>query len=125
MSSPRRSRGPGTGPPRRRAERLLAAVNARGRFGGESVGSRYGARQALSQGFGHCWDKSDVFVCLCRAAGVPARQVGGWVRGVEGHVWAEVLLEGEGWLAVDATTTWLGVSADYVPLWVSEDGRIP
>ncbi len=109
---------------RRRVEDLVAWIHANVHYGGGDVGSRYGVEKVVAQGFGHCWDQSDVFVTLCRAAGIPTRQVGGWLTGGEGHVWAEVVVE-EGLLAVDPGTTWLGVSADYVPLWVSEDGRIP
>lgn len=111
--------------PRERVERVLAWVHGHVKYGGEVVGSRYGVLKVLKQGFGHCWDQSDVFVTLCRAAGVPAREVGGWLLRVGGHVWAEVRLGDEGDLAVDPGTTWLGVSSDYVRLWVSDDGRTP
>jgi hypothetical protein len=114
---------------RDRAERVLAWVHAHVRYGGDVVGSRYGTTKVMAQGFGRCWDQSDVFVTLCRAADVPARQVGGWLKGGEGHVWAEIVVgEKDGWsevLAVDPGTTWLGVSEDYVRLWTSDDGRIP
>jgi len=112
-----------------RAERVLAWVHAHVRYGGDVVGSRYGTTKVIAQGFGRCWDQSDVFVTLCRAAGVPARQVGGWLRGGEGHVWAEIDV-GEApdhhlAFSVDPGTTWLGVSEDYVQVWESSDGRIP
>lgn len=110
---------------RDRVDRLLAWVHAHVTYGGDVVGSRYGALKVLAQGQGRCWDQSDVFVTLCRAAGVPARQVGGWLLRGEGHVWAEVRLGEEGDLAVDPGTTWLGVSSDYVRLWASDDGRTP
>jgi transglutaminase-like putative cysteine protease len=109
-------------------ERLLAIlrhVGAEVRYGGET-GSRYGVLKVIAQGYGHCWDKSDLLVTLCRAAGLPARQVAGWVPALEaGHVWAEVYVEGEGWWPVDATTTWLGISEDYLPLFLTEDGEMP
>lgn len=94
------------------------------RFAGDVTGSRYGVAQVLKQGYGHCWDFSDCFVTLCRAAGVPSRQVLGWLHGVSGHVWAEVLVEGRGWLAVDPTA---GRPCDcrHIPLVVTEDGRMP
>jgi transglutaminase-like putative cysteine protease len=110
---------------RERIETILAWTRAHVRFGGPDTGSRYGVAKVLDQGFGHCWDVSDVFITLCRTARIPARQVGGWLRGVDGHVWAEVWIEGEGWLEVDPGTSWLGVSEDYVPLWASDDGRAP
>jgi hypothetical protein len=113
----------------RRVEDILGWVHAHVRYGGEEMGSRYGTVKVIAQGFGHCWDQSDVFVTLCRAAGIPARQVGGWLSGGEGHVWAEVLVgedrDGGVVLPVDPGTTWLGVSEEYVRLWTSADGRIP
>lgn len=91
------------------------------RYGGEVVGSRYGVEQTISQKYGRCWDYSDVFVTLCRASGVPSRQVLGWLDGVSGHVWAEVYVEGEGWRAVDPT----GVppcGSHYIPYFGGADG---
>jgi hypothetical protein len=109
---------------RRRVEDVLDWIHSNVRYGGDEVGSRYGVEKTLAQGFGHCWDQSDVFVTLCRAAGIPARQVGGWLKGGEGHVWAEVVVE-DGLLSVDPGTTWVGVSVDYLRLWISDDGFIP
>ena len=99
--------------------------NSNIRFGGEVTGSRYGAAKVLEQGFGHCWDFSDVFITLCRARGVPARQVGGWVFGGEGHVWAEVLLDGK-WEQVDPTGGgFIRCTPYHLAIAVSEDGRMP
>jgi hypothetical protein len=71
-------------------------------FGG-ITGSRWGVKKVLQQRFGQCWDFSDCFVTLCRAARIPCRQVAGWLFGGSGHVWAEVLVEGRGWQQVDST----------------------
>ncbi len=92
------------------------------RFGGPELGSRYGTLQVLEQKFGHCWDYSDVFITLCRAAEVPARQVVGWLHQGPGHVWAEVILD-DAWHGFDPTSG-LGCGSDYVPLAVSNDGRL-
>ncbi len=92
-------------------------------FGGET-GSRVGVPRVLDERRGHCWDFSDLFISLCRACGLPARQVGGWLVGRSGHVWAEVYLAGEGWIGVDPTAA-ARCDTEYVPLWVSEDGMIP
>src|SRR5581483_8340934 len=52
------------------------------------TGSRYGVAKVIAQRFGHCWDKSDVLVTLCRSVGIPAREVQGWLmQGTGGHVW--------------------------------------
>ncbi|MFK7821308.1 MAG: transglutaminase family protein [Planctomycetaceae bacterium] len=118
-----------TGSAKTRRQKLRAILSWFGsnrniRFGGDITGSRYGVKKVLEQKFGHCWDYSDVFVTLCRAAGVPSRQVFGWLYGSEGHVWAEVLIDGEGWKHVDPTTA-AGCGSDYLPFASSEDGEIP
>ena len=65
---------------------------------------------------GFCEHYSSAFVFLMRAAGVPARVVTGYqggeinpvdgvmtVRQSDAHAWAEVWLEGRGWIRVDPT----------------------
>jgi transglutaminase-like putative cysteine protease len=65
---------------------------------------------------GYCEHFSSAFVVLMRAAGIPARVVtgyqGGWwnvagsyllVRQSDAHAWAEVWLQGRGWVRVDPT----------------------
>jgi transglutaminase-like putative cysteine protease len=58
---------------------------------------------------GKCTDISSVFVALCRAAGVPAREVFSVRLGKDSevditthqHCWAEFFLPGYGWVSVD------------------------
>ncbi len=58
---------------------------------------------------GKCTDIHSVFVALCRAAGVPAREIFGVRQGRKGvvdvtkwqHCWAEFFLPGYGWVPVD------------------------
>ncbi len=65
---------------------------------------------------GFCEHYASTFVFLMRAAGVPARVVTGYqggelnplgnyfiVRGRDAHAWAEVWLDGQGWVRVDPT----------------------
>lgn len=65
---------------------------------------------------GYCEHFSSAFVFLMRAAGVPARVVTGYaggyrnpvgdywiVRNSDAHAWAEVWLDGRGWVRVDPT----------------------
>ena len=94
------------------------------KFGGSVTGSRYGVPQVLEQGYGHCWDFSDVFVTLCRASGIPARQVLGWLHEDCGHVWAEVLVDDRGWRQVDPTAG-MDCGSDYLPLITTVDGDVP
>lgn len=95
------------------------------KYGGDVVGSRYGTLQVLQQGFGHCWDFADVFITLCRASGIPCRQVAGWWYGGQtGHVWAEVLVEGKGWQQVDPIAG-MACGSDYIAYLTTEDGEMP
>ena len=58
---------------------------------------------------GKCTDIHSVFVALCRAAGVPAREIFGIRQGKNDvvditkwqHCWAEFFLPGYGWVPVD------------------------
>ncbi|NMB36314.1 MAG: transglutaminase domain-containing protein [Firmicutes bacterium] len=80
-----------------------------------------GALSALQNRAGVCEDYAALFVALCRAAGVPARQVNGYtdpegcglawklapaetlsLKGCR-HSWAEFYLDGSGWLPADPT----------------------
>jgi transglutaminase-like putative cysteine protease len=65
---------------------------------------------------GFCEHYASAFVWMMRAAGVPARVVGGYqggefngeyfvVRQSDAHAWAEIWVEGEGWLRVDPTAS--------------------
>ncbi|MBD8524790.1 transglutaminase TgpA family protein [Pseudomarimonas arenosa] len=66
---------------------------------------------------GYCEHFSSAFVVLMRAAGIPARVVTGYqggfvnplgnylvIRNSDAHAWAEVWLEGRGWVRVDPTS---------------------
>lgn len=90
------------------------------------TGSRWGTRKVFEQKFGHCWDFSDCFITLARAAGVPSRQVAGWFYGSSGHVWAEFYHEGKGWQQVDPTSGGKLMCGIYhIPYFTSEDGEMP
>ncbi|WP_265281759.1 transglutaminase-like domain-containing protein [Verminephrobacter aporrectodeae] len=87
-----------------------------------------GALQALLTSQGDCTEYADLVVALCRALGIPARMVGGYV--VDGdavvlpqdyHNWAEVFWDGQ-WQVVDAQKgDWLGASAHYVVFRIYRD----
>jgi len=83
-------------------------------------------KKVLEQGYGHCWDSADCFVTFCRAVGIPARQIGGWLYGSCGHGWAEVLLEGRGWQQVDPTGGGkIACGIYHIPYFTTENGEMP
>ena len=66
------------------------------------------ASQALGAGAGVCQDHAHVFVSCCRALGVPARYVSGYLctdgvgdANMASHAWAEAWVDGAGWLSFD------------------------
>ncbi len=87
------------------------------------VGSRYGALTVLKQHYGRCWDYSDLFITMARIAGLPARQVFGWLFESEGHVWCDVVVDGH-WQMVDPTTG-TECGSEYLPFCVSASGEFP
>jgi transglutaminase-like putative cysteine protease len=71
---------------------------------------RYGAVQTLELGRGVCEDITDLYIALCRAAGIPAVEVVGFAYSEDGvqsqgnrHAWVEVFIPGYGWMDVDPT----------------------
>ncbi|WP_338616010.1 transglutaminase family protein [Pigmentiphaga sp. CHJ604] len=65
------------------------------------------AAEALALGQGVCQDHAHLFIACCRAQGVPARYVSGYidpgdVPHAASHAWADVWLDG-GWVSVDVT----------------------
>lgn len=114
----------GKTPPWDKLVALHGWVNQTIKYGGPQ-GARIGTLAVLKRRVGRCWDLSDLLVTLARAAGLPARQVAGWLASGPGHIWAEVYLPGTGWLGVDATAPWVGVSGDYIPLMITTDGHMP
>lgn len=85
-----------------------------------SVSDRRGALHALNSGRGSCQDFADLYVALCRAAGIPARLIYGIRYNTEEHgaltgrrnvadkhhVWTEVYLESYQWVPVEPTYTY-------------------
>ncbi len=66
------------------------------------------AAAALERGRGVCQDHAHVFIAACRALGIPARYVSGylWSGGDDAahdasHAWAEAHIDGLGWMGFD------------------------
>jgi transglutaminase-like putative cysteine protease len=63
----------------------------------------------LSLGRGVCQDFAHLWLGLCRALGIPARYVSGYIwnrddrRAQASHAWGEAWVPGQGWLAYDPT----------------------
>lgn len=90
-----------------RLHELMRAVHERVPY---TVGATYtqtSAATALKLGRGVCQDHAHVFISAARAMGLPARYVNGYfVTGEDNpaeahHAWAEVWIEGLGWLGFD------------------------
>lgn len=104
------------------AEAVRTAVNYRP--GATTVADT--AVTALQRGEGVCQDQAHVFLACCRAAGVPARYVSGYLLAGDGtdvasHAWVDVWQESAaGWLGIDVTHASL-VGADHCRLAVGRD----
>ena len=67
------------------------------------------AEDALASGRGVCQDHAHVFIAAARRIGFPARYVGGYLLMADriaqeaGHAWAEVHVEGLGWVGFDVS----------------------
>ena len=66
------------------------------------------AAQALALGNGVCQDHAHLMLACCRARGIPARYVSGYIEpgDVEhgaSHAWVDVWLDGKGWISIDVT----------------------
>ncbi len=66
--------------------------------------------EALEQGSGVCQDHAHIFCAVCRALGIPARYISGYVTHGMGydaqaasHAWAEAFIEDLGWVGFDPT----------------------
>jgi transglutaminase-like putative cysteine protease len=77
---------------------------------------------------GVCQDFAHLLIGLCRSLGLPARYVSGYLYDaklrpgaiVASHAWAEVFLEGRGWLGLDPTHG-RATGPDYVRVAVGRD----
>jgi transglutaminase-like putative cysteine protease len=99
----------GGGDLRTRLYGLAAGVYRAVRYMPGTTSVEDSAAQVFERGQGVCQDQAHVFVACCRAAGIPARYVSGYLCGVDGgesasHAWVDAWLEeGRGWLSIDVT----------------------
>jgi transglutaminase-like putative cysteine protease len=91
-----------------RMHALMAAVNEGVEYIVGVTDAHTSAADALREGRGVCQDHAHIFISAARVLGVPARYVNGYfVTGGEEpaeahHAWAEVWIDGLGWLGFDA-----------------------
>lgn len=85
------------------------------------------ASEALAQGSGVCQDHAHIFIACCRAWGIPARYVSGYLhtsaedgRHLATHAWAEALVDDLGWVSFDPSNRQSATQA-YVRLAVAFD----
>lgn len=73
------------------------------------------AMEAFQQKKGVCQDYAHILIALCRACGIPARYVNGFMQGIGAtHAWVEVLVNGE-WKGIDPTNNQL-IEYGYIKL---------
>jgi transglutaminase-like putative cysteine protease len=89
-------------------DRLMAAILERVTYETGSTDVYDTAAHALAKKAGVCQDHTHIFLACCRAQGIPARYVSGYLfTGDEGHLashaWADVWIAARGWLSFDTT----------------------
>lgn len=103
------------GDPLALAHRMMAAVAERVAFDADNTHPATTAEEALTRGTGVCQDHTHILIATARSLDIPARYVSGYLR-IDGqedqtamHAWAELHLEGLGWVGFDAAN---GISPD-------------
>ncbi len=98
-----------------RLHALMRAVSEEVRYEVGASRPDWSAEDALSAGRGVCQDHAHVFIACARDLGLPARYVSGYlmlddrVQQDAMHAWAEVHLDGLGWVGFDPSN---GISPD-------------
>ncbi len=102
----------GSEPLRERLYGLAGGVSERVRYQKGATSVEDTAAAVLARGEGVCQDQAHVFISACRAAGVPARYVSGYLYSGNGHeagaaashAWVDAWIpEAKAWLGIDVT----------------------
>jgi transglutaminase-like putative cysteine protease len=102
----------GAGDLRDRLYSLAGGVGERVHYTKGSTSVEDSATAVLTRGEGVCQDQAHVFIACCRAAGIPARYVSGYLytgTGENGgtaasHAWVDAWIsDSKGWLGIDVT----------------------
>jgi transglutaminase-like putative cysteine protease len=95
--------------PKATAEALMKAVHRALAYVPGATTVKTTADEALASGRGVCQDFTHLMIAACRAQGLPARYVSGYVfaprRGdaAASHAWVDVFIAGQGWVSLDPT----------------------
>ncbi|MFO0910485.1 MAG: transglutaminase family protein [Isosphaeraceae bacterium] len=88
-------------------QRLMAEINSRLKYEKDVTRARTPVSESLRLGRGVCQDFAHVFIGTCRALGVPARYVSGYLAHpgeIATHAWCQVWADDTvGWVDVDPT----------------------
>jgi transglutaminase-like putative cysteine protease len=91
-----------------RGHAMMNQISDRIAYISGSTNSTFTASQALQQGKGVCQDQTHCLIAIARANNVPARYVTGYLydhekgdNWGESHAWAELHVEGFGWIGFD------------------------
>ena len=88
---------------------LMALIGQEVAYEGGHTDARTPAEEAISAGHGVCQDHAHIFIACARLLGYPARYVSGYlmltdrVQQDASHAWAEVYVEGLGWVGFDVS----------------------
>jgi len=114
------------------AQALMRAVHERFEYRPDVTTVMTTVPEALSHSTGVCQDFAHVLIALCRALGIPARYVSGYIlggggsaptRGTEAsHAWVEAFTPTHGWRGFDPTND-LMASQRHVKMAVGRDYR--
>jgi transglutaminase-like putative cysteine protease len=90
-----------------RMHALMAAIHSDVAYRPGETGAETTAEQALEMKQGVCQDHAHIFISAARFLGIPARYLSGYLlmekpEQTASHAWAEVHLQGLGWVGFDA-----------------------
>ncbi|MFL6619481.1 MAG: transglutaminase domain-containing protein [Povalibacter sp.] len=89
--------------------KLAGAISETIRYETGATDVHESATKAFARGRGVCQDHAHIFIACCRASGIPARYVSGYVYtekegDVASHAWVDAWLGDEGgWMPIDVT----------------------
>jgi transglutaminase-like putative cysteine protease len=93
---------------------LMGGIREKVEYREGSTGVHSTAADVLADGAGVCQDHAHIFIACCRALGVPARYVSGYLHAGDdadysaGHAWASAWVDDLGWVSFDVANTVCG-----------------